>query len=204
MEACVILAPYRSIARAHISVAHFWWAQQLESGDIAVDATCGNGFDTAAIAKLLLPQLSGCLFAMDLQESAIAATRRRLAAEVGEEAALGVIFLQQCHSQFPPSLLPATVKLIVYNLGYLPGGDKTVTTQGASTLASLLAALPLIAPGGAISITCYPGHAAGAEELTAILSWAAALDPRLWGCCHHHWVNRPQSPTWILLTRTAA
>lgn len=195
--------PYRSIARAHINVAHFWWTQHLRSGDIAVDATCGNGFDTAALAKLLLPQLSGSLFAMDLQDKAIVATKQRVAAEVGQEAALGVTFLRQCHSQFPLSLLPATVKLIVYNLGYLPGGDKTVTTQGASTLASLGAALPLIAPGGAISITCYPGHPAGAEELAAILSWAVSLDYRLWGCCHHHWVNRPLSPTWLLLTRTA-
>lgn len=189
--------------RAHINLAHFWWSQLLKRGDIAVDATCGNGFDTVVIAKLLLPQLAGTLFAMDLQSDAIAATKRRLEVQVGDKAALDVTFLQQCHSQFPSSLFPATVKLIVYNLGYLPGGDKTLTTQSVSTLASLQQALPLIVPGGAISITCYPGHAAGAEELTEILSWATTLDSRSWSCCHHHWVNRSQSPTWLLLTRIA-
>ena len=60
--------------------------------------------------------------------------------------------------------MASTPKLIVYNLGYLPGSDKLLTTKTSSTLLSVEKALSLIAPNGAISITCYPGHEEGKKE----------------------------------------
>lgn len=91
--------------------------------------------------------------------------------------------------------------LIVYNLGYLPGGDKTITTESSTTLESLQAAFPLIMPGGAISIACYPGHPSGKTEEENVMTFASSLDPQVWSCCHHRWLNRRNAPSLILIQR---
>lgn len=68
------------------------------------------------------------------------------------------------------------IGLIVFNLGYLPGGDKERATQAETTLASLQAALDKLTVGGLLSVTMYWGHEAGKTERAAVLHWAAALD----------------------------
>ncbi len=112
-----------------------------------------------------------------------------------------VFFQRRCHSTFPEDVLPGTIKLVVYNLGYLPGGDKTKTTHVATTLQSLHQAQALLQKGGVISITCYPGHKEGAHEQNVILNHAARLPPKEWSCCHHMWLNRQQSPSLLLIQK---
>jgi hypothetical protein len=89
----------------------------------------------------------------------------------------------------------------VYNLGYLPGGDKQATTSSSTTLESLKAAAALIVAGGAISVTCYPGHPAGKVEEQAVLDYAASLPPAEWSCCHHRWTNRKEAPSLLLICK---
>ncbi|HNA62889.1 MAG TPA: class I SAM-dependent methyltransferase, partial [Rhabdochlamydiaceae bacterium] len=84
-----------------------------------------------------------------------------------------------------PSCEP--VKLVVYNLGYLPGGNKEITTMTQSTLLSLGVASELITQGGALSITCYPGHLEGAREEKAIAEWVYQLNSLKWDVTHHQW-----------------
>ena len=52
----------------------------------------------------------------------------------------------------------AAVMLTCFNLGYLPSGNKSLTTQADSTLAGLKAAAKVTAPGGLISIISYTHH----------------------------------------------
>jgi len=166
----------------HLLRAHSYWKALLHPTDIAIDATCGNGHDTAILAALL-PQ--GHIYALDIQPKALANAQQRV---------LGPItWILGSHARLP-DVRPC---LIVYNLGYLPGGDKTLTTQTDTTLQSLSHALQILQPGGALSIMCYPGHPEGAKEEQAILAWATTL-PHI-TCCHHRWINRPQSPSllWI-------
>ncbi len=92
-------------------------------------------------------------------------------------------------------------KLIIYNLGYLPRGDKTITTKVDTTIASLKSALPLIKPGGAVSVTCYPGHPEGAIEEKEIRLWSKQLPPEIWNICFHRFPNRKQSPSLFLLQK---
>lgn len=180
--------------RSHLDLAHSYWKRLVQPGDLLIDATCGNGHDTLALARLNPKQL----YAFDIQSQALASAQKRLQ----EEPALPSIqFIQGCHSQFPPQIAPASVKLIVYNLGYLPGSDKATTTQSSTTLESVANALELIMPGGAISITCYPGHEEGAREESALLAFAEQLDKQLWSCCHHRWINRKQAPSLLLLQK---
>ena len=90
------------------------------------------------------------------------------------------------------------IGLIVFNLGYLPGGDKQRATQTETTLAALQAALDKLTIGGLLSVTMYWGHEAGKIERAAVLRWAAALDRSTYHCVHTDMCNQPNCPPEIL------
>lgn len=180
-----------SLFRSHLDLAHQYWKRLVASHDIIIDATCGNGHDTRFLASLK-PQK---IYAIDIQEKALNEARKR----IEEDAA--VSYILGCHSQFPKEIQKNSVKLIVYNLGYLPGGNKSKTTLSSTTIQSLNNAMPLVCAGGMMSITCYPGHDEGQKEQGAVLSWAENLDKSLWSCCHHTWINRSAAPTLLLIQK---
>lgn len=186
-----------SLFKSHLELAHHYWQKVVLREDIVIDATCGNGHDTLFLAKLR----PGKLYSMDIQPEALQATTTLLNEHLKEEEKKGIVLEERCHSGFAEELLPGTVKLIVYNLGYLPGGNKQRTTLCETTLRSLQAAIKLIKPGGLISVTCYPGHAEGEKEEAALLTWAAHLKRQEWSCCHHRWINRDKAPSLLLLQK---
>lgn len=180
-----------SLFSSHLDLAHTYWARLITPEDTVIDATCGNGWDTLALAQCH-PSL---LIALDIQEEALKNTKRLL----NENGLLHKASLYlQSHESFPPV---ENVKLIVYNLGYLPGGDKSRTTLEGTTLQSLQRAAELVVDGGAISITCYPGHPEGEKEQTAVVQWVKTLDPQVWNVCHHQWLNRHKSPSLLFLQK---
>lgn len=155
------------------------WAHEvlrghLREGDRAIDGTVGNGHDTCWLATCVGE--TGRVFGFDLQEQAVAATRRRLA-EQGLDRRVTVY--REDHSRLldrVPTTWQGTVRGVVFNLGYLPGGDKTFTTRPSTTLLAVEAcATQLLAPGGLLSILSYTGHPGGAEESDAVRRWAQRL-----------------------------
>lgn len=152
------------------AVAHGLWRNCIQSGDTVIDATAGNGHDTLALAKL-----GAKVWAIDIQARALMATRERLA-RAGRAGAVHVC--QADHSQLKElagrEALPE-LRLVVFNLGYLPGADHEVTTRVDSTRAALTQASGLLAPGGYLSVLVYPGHPEGAREWEMIASCAEAL-----------------------------
>ncbi len=184
----------------HINFAHTHWQRLLLSGDTAIDATCGNGHDTLFLAKLALTQSTGRLFAIDIQESAIQKTKTLLQQHLNDSLLQRIIFKHGCHSKFDSELSLNSIKLIVYNLGYLPGGNKQITTQAQTTLQSIEHAMDLLMEGGLISITCYPGHNEGSIEQSELLKLASKLDVKQWACSHHTWL-RNQAPSVLFLKK---
>jgi hypothetical protein len=69
---------------------------------------------------------------------------------------------------------------VVVNLGYLPGGDKSITTSPAGTVPAMRDALQLLRPGGLLVAVLYSGHPGGAEETAAVRTFAAALSRGSW------------------------
>nr|CAB3464757.1 unnamed protein product [Digitaria exilis] len=67
-----------------------------------------------------------------------------------------------CHSRME-DIVPkdAPVRLVAFNLGYLPGGDKTLITVPRTTELALEAASRILSSGGLISILVYIGHEGG-------------------------------------------
>lgn len=184
-----------------IDLAHHYWRSLLRAGDTAIDATCGNGHDTLVLAELVLSEKAGSVFAIDLQPEAIASCKHHLSTRLPEILFRRIRWKQGCHSSFPPELLPASVALIAYNLGYLPGGCKQLTTRTHTTLESIQAGLLLLKPGGVLSLTCYPGHAEGEVEESALADFTSHLDQTEWSVCHHRWLNRTRAPSLLLIQK---
>ncbi len=169
----------KTTKKPHLEQAHLYWKHLLNPSDIAIDATCGNGKDTLYLAKLL-PQ--GHVYTIDIQTAALEKARASV-------ISTNITFLHQCHTQLPSK----PVKLVVYNLGYLPGGNKLITTMASTTIRSIEKAATLLVPGGALSVTCYPGHTEGALELAALFHWIEKIDHKKWEITYSQW--RPLSPT---------
>lgn len=165
--------------KPHLDQAHLYWKNLLNPGDQVIDATCGNGKDALRLCELV-PQ--GHVYALDIQEAALQKAQALIPHS-------NISYLLQSHVELPSG----EFKLVVYNLGYLPGGNKNLTTLGLTTLESLEKAAQIIVIGGALSITCYPGHPEGADEEQAVRSWAQNLDSKKWLITHHYW--REKSPT---------
>jgi tRNA1(Val) A37 N6-methylase TrmN6 len=163
-------------------IAHEAWADRLRPGSCVLDATAGNGFDTLFLARHVGPE--GRVFAVDIQASAVTATRTALTqaglsdrAEIrqGDHTQLGVIF---------PDLHKGQLDLVCFNLGYLPGGDHSITTKAESTLAGLEACLDLLSDNGALSVIAYRGHPGAVDEHAATAGFFSTL-PAPWRClCH--------------------
>jgi SAM-dependent methyltransferase len=172
----------------HLAAAHTRWKEWLRPDDCAVDMTCGNGRDTATLARLLP---FGVVYGFDVQPEAIAATRKRVLFHPN------VCLELRNHAAIHSSLFCKPPRLVVYNLGYLPGGDKKVVTQVATTLESLQRALDCIFPQGACSVMCYPGHEEGAREEAALIEFCSQLNPERWRVTHTRWSDRQRAPSWI-------
>ena len=182
---------------SHIHIAHMFWQYFVKPGDIVIDATAGNGHDSHFLASLALNDPEGRLIAFDVQKSAIENTKERLKDFPESQIAL----YQQCHSNMLDVCAPNSVKLVAFNLGYLPGGDKSLTTHLATTLAAIQASLNLVVQGGLISITCYPGHDEGLVEEEAIVAFCQTLGPQQWSISSHKFLNRHRHPHLLLIQR---
>ena len=180
----------------HLQIAHDYWKKLLISTDNVIDATCGNGKDSLFLANLVK---KGRLFCYDIQKESIDKTTSFL-----KENSINlekVTFFNDSHETFSKIPHLSKIKLIIYNLGYLPGGDKTITTKKKSTLSSIKEALELIIPLGAISISIYSGHKEGAVEKTAIFKLLEALDKKKFIIATHQWETKNNAPCLVWITK---
>jgi predicted methyltransferase len=142
----------------------------VRPGDIVIDATVGNGHDTRFLADLVGP--AGRVFGFDIQPDALAAAAERLAVRTH------FVLIPADHARMRETI-PAEhhgqVAAVMFNLGYLPGGDHGITTTAATTLPNLAASLELLKPGGVHTVVAYRGHRGGREEVEAVKERLAGL-----------------------------
>jgi predicted methyltransferase len=165
--------------------------ERVEPGCAVIDATVGNGNDSVALAEAVGP--AGHVYGFDIQDQAIATAHVALARR---GLARRVTLLTACHSRLGEHIPEGEwtrMRCAIFNLGYLPGGDKTITTQKATSIQALHAAFEHLQPGAFISILCYPGHAEGLAETAGVISWIETL--RLRGAnIEIHEGSPPKSP----------
>lgn len=166
----------------------------LSEGAVAIDATLGNGHDTLFLAQGVGD--SGHVYGFDIQLQAIDSTRLRL--EQHDMQARATLFLAS-HAdmaQYVPAALHRKIQAIMFNLGYLPGADKSIITQADTSLRALDVASLLLAGQGVMTVMVYPGHSGGDVEAAAVEQWAQRLDTARYGhqvlFGHHHQANAPR------------
>ncbi len=157
-------------------------ANHLMPGDIAIDATVGNGFDTLFLARQV--GSSGKVYGFDIQPQALQTARKKL---IEKGLSRQVELILACHAQSRAHIdKPHIGKItaVMFNLGYLPGADKTRITQTRTTLAALQIHLGLLSEKGMMSIIAYPGHQGGDEETEAVMHWSRQHDKALYKLSH--------------------
>lgn len=162
----------------------------LTKDDIAIDATMGNGNDT-----LLLCSLAKFVYAYDIQKEALKNTEVLLK----EHQLSNVSLLHESHEAI--SDLKETVKVVTFNLGYLPGSDKKIKTVPSSTLKALQASLSLLDKTGIIVLTIYTGHDGGREEATVIEEYTRKLSSKEFNVLRYEFTNKRNAPYLILIQK---
>ncbi len=171
----------------------------LRPGDVAVDATMGNGGDTQLLCELVGD--TGHVYAFDVQPEAIKRTRARLQ-EVGF-AQRATLFLAGHETMAARVTEP--VQGVMFNLGWLPGAAHELTTRVETTLTAVAQACGMLLPGGAMTVCIYPGHQEGRLELNALLQWAGGLDVRRYNALWHRFVNAaPDTPQMLFIQHNMA
>jgi hypothetical protein len=186
--------PFRATRTAQEQIA-----KVLRPGDRAIDATAGRGHDTVWLAERVGP--AGRILAIDIQSRAIRETGLRLR-KAG--LASGVSLITDDHAaleELVPPDWPGQVAAILFNLGPLPHGDRTVRTRPESTLKALDTACRLIRIGGRITVVLNPGDPAGRHEEEIVRSWMMSLPPDQFTIEEIHSPDAPASaPRVIVIT----
>jgi predicted methyltransferase len=179
-----------------VTWAKWFVQQQVSYGDICVDATVGNGFDTLFLAECVGSE--GKVYGFDIQQSALDNTKKLLS-----EAGLldRVVLFQDSHSHLDTYLIKDTVKAVMFNLGYLPGGDRSIVTKPESTVQALSLALPLLKIGGIITVVSYRGHPGAIEEFNNVKEFLTNINSKKYRAFCLDVLNQEHLPPVLFVTQ---
>ena len=169
--------------------------KHLKSGDRAVDFTMGNGYDTEFLSKAVGE--TGKIWAFDIQEQALTSTRAHLESV---NCPQNYTLIRDSHHN-AKNYVDEKIKAGMFNLGWLPGGDKSITTLRETTLPAIKEAIELLDHDGVLTVAVYPGHAEGDAEGKMIEDYLATI-PR-WNICatQIRILNSPTSPFFHVIER---
>ena len=163
--------------------------EQVKEGDICIDATMGNGNDTLLLSRLAGPD--GQVLAFDIQEQALQAARQKL---LRENAPANYTLFLESHTHMADHVKPDSVSCIVFNFGYLPGGDHKLATTYQTSIEAIGKGLGILKHGGMMSLCIYSGGDTGFEEKEKILEYIKGLPGREYTVIVNEYYNRKNCP----------
>ncbi len=169
-----------------LKLSHEHCSAHIKEGDTVVDATAGRGRDTLLLSRLVGD--GGKVFAFDIQAEAIRSTEKLLS-EHGRE---NVTLILDSHDKMRDYVPEAAA--VVFNFGFLPGGDHTVFSQPDTSLRAIEAALSILKEDGFVSLCMYYGGDTGFAEHDALLAYLQKLDPKKYTVMLQSFYNRPNCP----------
>ncbi len=175
-----------------VEFSHLLLRENISSGDTVVDATAGNGYDSKFLASLV--GIEGEVYSFDIQKDAVNKSRKLL--EKNNLAAQVKLILDS-HANVD-QYINKQIKAAVFNLGYLPGGNKEIITREQSTISALEKLIELLQNDGVIILVIYSGHPGGEEEKNAILDFASKLNFKKFNVLNYEFLNQPGSPPQVL------
>lgn len=162
----------------------------LEDDSTVCDFTLGNGHDSLFLLKQIE---NGFLYGFDIQEEAIN-NSQDLLTEAGFK---NFKLILDSHANVLEHV-KEKIDLGIYNLGYLPGGDKSLITRGDSTVKSIDGALKVLNPGKALIITAYKGHKGAMEEYEIVMEYVSSLDQKKYSVMNINFPNQRNNPPEII------
>ncbi|EIV7667147.1 class I SAM-dependent methyltransferase [Listeria monocytogenes] len=179
--------------RGILPFAHDTLRKVVRPGDYVIDATCGNGHDTLLLAELV--GINGHVLGFDIQQVAVDATKARL-----ENAGVSsqVELVCASHARIP-AYTSRPVRATIFNLGYLPGGDKEITTTADSTLESIGHLMQLLEVGGVIILVIYHGHPAGKLEKDAVVTFCEAIPQQDFHVLSYQFINQKNDAPFVIV-----
>ena len=160
----------------------------VKEGGLVLDCTVGNGNDTIFLAKLVGNK--GKVYGFDIQRKALDITLESLIREgINDE----VVLIEDGHENID-LYIKEKLDFVIYNLGYLPKGDKSIRTNKDTTLISLKKALSLLNDNGIILVTCYVGHPGGHEEKDTIEKFLSDLNQKEYNVIKYDFINQKNCP----------
>lgn len=174
---------------------HDFVSDYIGAGSCCIDATCGNGYDTEFLCRMAGP--SGKVYAFDIQKEAVKRTADRLERAGYRERA--VLFCAGHENM--AEYIKEEADAIMFNFGYLPGGDHSAATRADTSLAAVRQGMELLKAGGVMSLCIYSGGDTGYEEREALLGYLKELDPGRWlviACSYYNRKNDPPLPVFLV------
>lgn len=162
-------------------------------GGTAVDFTMGNGHDTLWLSHQIGPQ--GRVYAFDIQQAALESTKHRLHENEAHENYH--LFCVSHHLACEYVKEPFCVG--IFNLGYLPGTDKVLTTKRETTLEAIRKAIDMMGKNAALLIAVYPGHEEGRLEGEEIERMLLPLSRKKYSVGKFRLINSPIAPYFFLI-----
>lgn len=172
-----------------LTLSHRFLDEQVHSGDLCIDATAGRGRDTAFLCRLVGE--TGRVLAFDIQEEAVKSTRALLEEE--KLSHIGTV-IHDSHSNMAAYVNPGTVRAIVFNFGWLPGGDHNIFTHAQTSIQAIEQGLSLLRDDGVMSLCIYYGKETGFAERDALLSYLASIDGKTATVFAGSFLNRRNCP----------
>lgn len=159
----------------------------VNTNDTVIDATLGNGYDTIKLCEKV--GKNARVYAFDIQKDAILKAKEK----IKEKGFENVEYILDSHENMT-KYVSEKVKAVIFNLGYLPGGDKNIHTNPETTIKAIDEALSVISDDGFISIMIYHGKDTGTIERDEVLKYLKALDHKKYTVLITDFFNRPNNP----------
>ncbi|HHX18153.1 MAG TPA: methyltransferase domain-containing protein [Clostridium sp.] len=176
------------IIKNSLKQSHEYIKACVNEGDTTIDATCGNGNDTVFLAQLVGER--GKVFAFDIQDVAIENAAKKL-----NDLKLSnrVSFIKDGHENMD-SYVNGDIKAVMFNLGYLPGGDRSISTKADTTISAIKKSMELLVTGGIITIVIYYGKDNGLDEKEKVLSFLECIDQKKFAVMKTEFINQQNCP----------
>ena len=171
-----------------LGFSHRFMAQYIRPGDLCIDGTAGRGRDTLFLAELAGP--TGRVIAFDIQEEAVESTQALLS----ENGVTNAEVILDSHSHMDRYAPAESVAGIMFNFGWLPGGDHHVFSRKETSMEAVQKALALLRPGGVMSLCIYYGKETGYDEKDALTAFLKTVDPERFTVVLCDFVNRRGEP----------
>ena len=171
-----------------LGLSHKFMAERLTEGSVCIDGTAGRGRDTLFLSRLVGDE--GKVIAFDIQEEAVESTRSLLSENGVKNAEVYLC----CHSRMDEYAKDGTVDGIMFNFGWLPGGDHNAFSKGETSVIAIEKGLRLLKPGGVMTLCLYYGKENGTEERDAILAYLKTVDSKAYSVFLGDFINRTSCP----------